>query len=267
MKKIISALLILLIGLFTQSGLVFAAPQNADVSVDLQGPSTSPISNPTTYTVVVKNNGPSTSNGIILTLEFPLTNTSPTVHVLGTVSNVVGAGCSRANNKLTCAVGSLNKNKSKTYTYQYTPPVSTKVLELKAKVTATTNDNNSANNNDSFVPNLTYPARSFASATMLNSHCAGQSLTSYFECLLYPSSISSHGSVFNADGSITIPWEADYTGAWIQPASHKLNFVYYGPTWLEAVFTWFAINGANCFDGLTSFPGSQYLAPYHVCIQ
>lgn len=267
MKKIIATLLVLVIGLFAQAGLTFAAPVNADVSVDLQGPSTSLISTATTYTVVVKNHGPSTSNGITLTLEFPLTNTSPTVHVLGTVSNVVGTGCSRANNKLTCSVGTLKKGKTRIYTYQYAAPVSTKVLELKANVTASTNDNNSANNNDSFIPNLTYPARNFASATMLNSHCAGTNLTSYFECLLYPSSISSHDSVLNTDGSITIPGEPDYTGSWTQPASHKLNFVYYGPAWIEGVFTGFAINGANCFDGLTSFPGSQYVAPYHVCIQ
>ncbi len=257
----------LAVGIITWPWVSLAAPQNADISVDLQGPATSQISNPTTYTVVVKNNGPATSNGITLTLEFPLTNTSPTVHVLGNVTNIGGTGCNRSNNKLVCTVGTLKKNKTRTYTYQYTPPVSTKTLELKANVTATTNDNNNANNNDSFVPNLTYPTRSFTSANMLNSHCAGQGLTSYFECLLYPSSISSHDSILNLDGSITIPGEPDYTGSRTQPASHKLNFAYYGPAWLEAVFTGFAINGANCFDGLASFPGSQYVAPYHVCIQ
>lgn len=266
MKKIAIAWLLLGSALFTSMLPVSAAPQKADVSVQMQGPSTTPISTATTYTSVVKNNGPSTATNIQLVIDFPLTNTSPQVLILGNVA-ISSTGCQITNNKMVCAIGSLKKNKTRTITYQYTAPVSTKTLAMTGTVTSSPTDPNLANNRSVFIPNFTYPVRTFASANMLNSHCAGTNLTSYFECLAFPSSISSHETTLNADGSITFS-EPGYSGSWSQPSSRQLYFEYFDVSGKIAEFSGFAINGANCFDGLTKFfPSNGYVAPYHVCIQ
>lgn len=247
-----------------------AAPPRADLQVQLTAPSTVQISTPTTYTATVKNLGPATTNASLV-IEFPLTDTSPTVAILGTVTESESS-CSIASNKITCTANNLKKNKTATFTYSYTAPVSTKSLQMKATVTSSVTDPNTSNNTATVTPNLVYPSRPITSATVTNSHCTGTSLTSYFECLLFPSSISSHDTTLNIDNTITFT-EPGYTGNWSQnTAKTTLFFEYYavsgsGST-KEAEFNGYAINGSNCFDGLTTFfPASSYVSPYRVCIQ
>lgn len=266
MKKVLLSLAVLCAAIIWSTFTAFAAPQNADVSVQIQGPSTTSISIATTYNATVKNNGPSTATNIQLIIDFPLTNTSPQVLILGNVV-MSSTGCQIINNKMICAIGSLKKGKTRTISYQYTAPVSTKTLAMTGTVSSALNDPNTSNNVSSFIPNFTYPVRTIVSANMLNSHCAGTNLTSYFECLAFPSSISSHETTLNADGSITFS-EPGYSGFWSQPSSHQLYFEYHDVSGKIVEFSGFAINGANCFDGLTQFfPSSVYVAPYHVCIQ
>jgi hypothetical protein len=246
--------------------LSFAAP-TADLQVSLTGPANAPISVASTYTVQVKNLGAATANGNTVVIEFPLTNTSPSVSILGTVSGL-NTNCSLANNKVTCQVPSLKKGKTANVTFSYTPPVSTKVLELKAVGATATGENITANNTARLVPSLSYPSRPLTSGTMLNSHCTGQALTSYFECLLYPSSIATHTVDFTASGTIAFSDPA-YTGTWSQTSGvSQLHFEYFenGDKVLE--FNGRAINGANCFDGLSQiFPTGNYVSPYRVCVQ
>ena len=244
----------------------FAAP-TADLQVSLTGPVSAPISTAATYTVQVKNLGPATATGNTVVIDFPLTNTSPSVTILGTVSGL-NTNCSLASNKVTCQLPSLKKGKSANVTFSYTPPVSTKVLELKAVGATATGESITANNTARLIPNLTYPSRPLTSGTVLNSHCTGQALTSYFECMLYPSSISTHTVDFLAGGTITFS-EPGYTGTWTQASStSQLHFEYFdnGDKVLE--FDGRAINGANCFDGLSQFfPTGNYVSPYRVCVQ
>ncbi len=257
--------------LISGAGVALAAP-NADMRVQLQAPASVNISTATTYTVTVKNLGPNTAQNVRFTVEFPLTNTSPTVAILGTVSGFNTSKCSVVSHKLSCTVGQLKNNKSATLTYQYTAPVSTKTLTMKAVVTSDTADTVSGNNESSVVPNLVYPARPLTSANMLNSHCTGTNLTSYFECLLFPSSIATHNTTFNIDNTISFT-EPGYTGTWSQNAAKtSLRFEYFEPTGSGstkvAEFNGWAINGANCFDGMTNFfPTSTYVSPYRVCVQ
>lgn len=251
----------------SMASIAMAAAPSADVGVQLQGPSTSAISTPTTYTATVKNFGPATANNINLVLEFPLTNTSPTVHILGTVTES-DTRCSITANTITCTLGSLKKNKTTTVSYSYTAPVATKSLEMKAIVSSSVSDTNTGNNTATFTPVLTYPTRALTSANVLNSHCTGTNLTSYFECALYPSSISSHVTTLNADLSIGFS-EPGYTGNWSQnPAKTTLFFEYFENGSKIAEFNGFAVNGSNCFNGMTTFfPLSTYNSPYNVCIQ
>lgn len=244
-----------------------AAPPTADLQVQLSAPSSVQISTATSYTATVKNLGPATTNASLV-IEFPLTNTSPTVAILGTVTESESS-CSIVSNKITCSLGSLKKGKSATVSYTYAAPVSTKALQMKAIATSSVTDSNTANNTAAVTPTLAYPVRSITSANVTNSHCTGTNLTSYFECTLFPSSISSHDTTLNADFTIGFT-EPGYTGTWSQNAAKTtLFFEYFDGNGKVAEFNGYAINGANCFDGLTTFfpQPSTYVSPYRVCIQ
>lgn len=93
----------------------------------------------------------------------------------------------------------------------------------------------------------------------------GTGLTSFFECTLFPSSISSHDTVFNADQTISFPGAAaNYTGTWSQPSADRLVFSYFEDGLLVASFDGRGVN-SNCFEGKTIFPGSAYVSMYEVC--
>lgn len=258
------------LGLLANATVAFAAPPSADLQVQLSAPSSVQISTATTYVATVKNLGPATTNATLV-IEFPLTNTSPTVAILGTVTESESA-CAIGANKITCSAASLKKGKTATFSYSYAAPVSTKSLQMKATVTSSVTDSSTGNNTATVTPNLSYPARAITSATVTNSHCTGTNLTSYFECLLFPSSIASHETTLNADNTISFT-EPGYTGTWSQNAAKtSLSFSYFEGSGSGAVkiaeFNGFAINGASCFDGLTNFfPASTYVSPYRVCLQ
>ncbi len=254
------------IGMLLSATAALAAAPRADLQVQLTAPVSVQISTATTYTATVKNLGPATTNASLV-IEFPLTNTSPTVAILGTVTESESA-CSIASNKITCSVSNLKKNKTATFSYSYTAPVSTKTLQMKAIASSSVTDSNTGNNTATVTPNLTYPVRSITAATVDNSHCSGTNLTSYFECLLFPSSILSHETTLNADFTIGFT-EPGYTGTWSQNAAKTtLFFEYFDGSSKIAEFNGYAINGSNCFDGLTTFfPASPYVSPYRVCIR
>ena len=248
-----------------------AVAASADLSVSISAPASVAISTPTTYTVTVKNFGPNTATNVRSTVTFPQTDTSPQVYILGNVS-ISDTRCSLVNRQITCSLGTLKKGKTTTFSYVYTAPVSTKPLEMTASVTSDVADPISGNSTASVVPNLSYPSRPISSATVNNSHCTGTNLTAYFECLLFPSSISSHETTLNLDNTISFT-EPGYEGTWSQNAAKtSLSFEYRqlntgtGSTKV-AEFNGFAINGLNCFDGLTRhFPSTTYVSPYRVCL-
>ena len=98
-------------------------------------------------------------------------------------------------------------------------------------------------------------------------HCTGTGLTAFYECTLFPSSITWHEHVFGPSGTLTIPEAPDYTGTWSQPAPNRLVFRYYDETnALVATFDGLGVD-EGCFEGLTTFPDSEYVSPYSVCLQ
>lgn len=100
-------------------------------------------------------------------------------------------------------------------------------------------------------------------------HCTGTALTSFFECQLYPSSISFHDIQFLSGGIVAfIAAPPGFSGTWSQSAGlDRLRLEYYNGTSLEATFDGWAVVG-RCFEGVTVFnPPSAYVAPYRVCLQ
>ncbi len=247
-----------------------APPAIADLKVEINAPATVAISQATGYSVTVTNLGGQSSGAITARINFPQTNTSPQVFALGTVS-VLDTRCSVINRGVTCNLAGLRRNASTTFQYNYTAPVSTKVLQMTASVSSSTTDPVASNNSASVVPNLVYPVRAISSSAITSRMCTGTLLTSFFECERFPSSISSFAATLNADQSIDFG-QADYTGRWSQNANRtSLRMEFFqdsgsGPVKVSE-FNGMAINGKNCFHGLTQhLSNSNYVSPYEVCL-
>jgi hypothetical protein len=99
-------------------------------------------------------------------------------------------------------------------------------------------------------------------------HCTGRDLVSFYQCVITPTSISSHQHIFNADNTISFAFP-DYAGVWSQnPGLNELSFSYTeGPdTVLD--FVGYGVDGTNCFEGIVNFyPASVYNSAYSVCLQ
>lgn len=218
------------------------------------------------YTATVRNGGNLSAQNVVLTIEFPLTETSPNRYILGKVT-AIPPGCTISQNKLVCSLGTIrnSSNPSRSVTFNFEYPVTTKPLNLVARVTTSTGETNQANNSLAFAPTVRYPDLAITSANVLNSLCTGQGLTSFFECELFPSSISSFPMTLEQGGTITVD-EPGYYGTWSQPALNRLQFsISNGVD--GAQFDGYA-SGASCFEGITTFtPPSPYSSPYKVCIQ
>lgn len=264
MKKYdqIFALSLLFIGLVFCAGNVSAAPQ-ADLQTQINGPASAAVYSPYLYTVTVENIGNSNAENVTVTVDLPLTDTSPTKRILGTLSGLQNR-CQVTNNKLVCNLSRIKKNKNDSFTFSLALPVSTKTLEIKATAVTSSPESITGNNTASIIPALSYQTNQLVSANVLNSHCTGQGLTSYFECELFPSSISNHTATLNADRTITLP--AGYTGQWDQPSYQQLHFIYFENYVQVAEFNGYATT-ANCFEGMTTFPNPTYSSPYRVCVQ
>lgn len=243
-----------------------APPLPADLRVQLTGPANPAVYSPYQYTVNIKNVGGSSASNVVVVVDLPLTDTSPTRAFLGTLSGL-NTGCSVVALKLQCNLGTVAKNVTRFVTFNFSLPVSSKALEIKATGSTSSNEPIQNNNTASMIPAIAYPSNQLVEANMLNSHCTGTGLTSYFECEMFPSSISHHNTVLHANGSITFDFPS-YSGSWDQPTPRQLHFTYSDGFSTIAEFNGYASN-ATCFEGMVTFPGSnsQYVSPYRVCIQ
>ena len=72
--------------------------------------------------------------------------------------------------------------------------------------------------------------------------------------------------VFHGDGTITFPSDPSYWGAWSQPTADTLAFTYSDVSGVVATFSGGG-TGGDCWEGITHFTSSSYVAPYEVCLQ
>jgi hypothetical protein len=233
------------------------------------GPAAPVVNTAYQYTAGVRNLGNQTAQGVVMTIEFPLTETSPTRHILGKVTGIP-ANCVISSNKLVCNLGNIGSNPNsnlRTVTFNFEYPVTTKPLNLVARVTTTSsNEAPTTNNQLQFAPQVAYPDLQVTAADVLVSHCTGQGLTSYFECEKYPSSIQSFTMRLEQGGAITLPYPG-YFGNWDQNQGIKQLHFLITDGFESAEFNGFA-SSTTCFEGITTFtPASPYSSPYKVCLQ
>lgn len=240
------------------------AARQADLETSLSVP-VFDVDQADTVEVTVENIGRRNAQNVVIDIALPETNTSPTVHVMGGLSNI-DTQCTQVDTMLTCSVGRIRRGRSETVSFDFAPPQSAGDLVFDAEAGTTSTDADDTNDFDTDTAVVLYPDLAITSqALIVNRHCTGTGLEAFYECELYPSSISSHEIILETDGSITFS-VGGYTGAWGQDTDDSLWFEYTYGTTVRASFEGNAVDG-SCFEGLTDFPGTGYVAPYQVCIK
>lgn len=240
---------------------------HSDLTVSIDAPPGAFVYDMERYEVTVSNVGNRNARNVELVVELPETNTSPTVHVMGDLG-AMSSDCAQSGNTLVCSLGRIRKNRSETVFFDIALPQNDGPLEFVATASTTSRENTTANNEDSHIASLSNPPLLVSAPNgVQNWHCTGQGLTSFFECELYPSSISGHDILLEANGTITFaPGVTGYTGVWSQSGTGHLTFQYYAGNILRADFEGYAVD-ADCFEGVTEFVGTPYVAPYRVCLK
>lgn len=237
-----------------------------DLTTSITPPSGAYVYQSARWYFTVANGGSANTTSTTLTINLPRTNTSPGVSVMGTVG-AKSSGCTQSGATITCNVGALRKGRSTQVYVDLTLPESANPITFTTTASAP-GETNTGNNGASATASLNnYSPNLLGSETATVNHCTGTNLSSYFECELYPSSISTHSHIFHTDGSITFPPEygPDYGGTWWQDSPDHLAFVYTEFGTVVAEFEGWGTS-ANCFEGLTEFfPASSYMSVYEVC--
>ena len=259
-KRLLSAL-----ALATIAGPALAA---SDLTVTLTPPVSPAVYQNATYNVRVNNIGNQSANNVTLTIALPTTGSSPTNTVLG-ILGTRSVGCSVSGTNIVCPLGTINRNKNKSVFFNIALPYSSAPIVFTATASTTSSENSTANNSASHTASLTYATAtvdtSAGPATVENRHCTGTSITSWFICTLFPSSIAAHTALYAGDGTITFPGEDPLmTGTWSQPDATTLVFDYFDNGTHVASFFGRGVPG-DCFEGVTTFVGSSYKAGYEVC--
>lgn len=257
--------LVLAAALSTSTAQAQAAP---DLVTTITPPSTVNVDAAGTWTVQVANTGNKNAANVSLVIQLPETNTSPTVYVMGNLS-AWSSTCSKVGTTLTCNLGQINKFTSKSRTFTIALPWSADDIEVSATATTTTSETNTSNNSDLEIANVTYQAVSIpAPVTASVNHCTGTGLAAYYECRLFPSSISNHSQDFievgPGYGTLEFPlYGPEYAGEWEVNGTE----LYFSITELGIVIAEFLGDGVGggCYEGLTTFVGSSYVSPYEVC--
>ncbi|MCB9777667.1 MAG: hypothetical protein H6742_03810 [Alphaproteobacteria bacterium] len=237
-----------------------------DLAVTVSAPALVDVYDAATLSVRVENHGSANADGVSLVIALPETATSPTVHVLGDLSAVDGR-CVQVGTALECSLGRIRAGRSETVTFAYAAPWAGVALDIDAEATAP-GEANAADNIDGVTLDVVYVDSPIdAPAGVTNRHCTGTGLQAFYECTLYPSSISTHDILLNADGSMGFPpGISGYTGSWWQDTDDHLHFEYEALGMTRLVFDGNGVGG-DCFEGLSEFPGTGYNAGYEVCFR
>ncbi len=249
-------------------GIAPTAAPKCDLSTTITPPVGTHVYESGHYDVKVSNLGAATATGNVVTITLPATNTSPTVYLMGHLG-AMSAGCTASGLTVTCTLASIKKGKSITVGFDLELAAASVPLSIVANATSAVADANALNNKATHVANLLdYVVIDFTGAGLVsNDHCTGTDLTSFYECELFPSSITTHDVTLNADHTITfgVGVGPEYTGTWWSDGSTHLGFSYLEYGIQTASFSGYGVNG-SCWEGETIFDGSEYNSQYQVCV-
>ncbi len=251
----------------------FAAPppRGADLVPTITPPTTTLVGEISHFDIRVANRGTRDSQAVSVVVQLPVTRTSPTVHVLGTVT-AMSTGCQRVGTRITCSISGIRAGATAIRSVSIRLPYS--VSQIVVGVTTTTgNEINPGNNNTSHTVAQTFwevpmPGNP---VTIDNQHCTGTNLTSYFECTLYPSSISGHLATFTPVTSTSGTMDFGANGPGFEAfagtysiSGSELNFQMTEDGVPIATFVGRGVD-PDCWEGKTTFvAGGESM--YRVCL-
>jgi hypothetical protein len=245
--------------------LIATASAGADLQTSIQMPSGHEAYEEQRIRVRVSNVGNSNAKNSVVVIDLPESNTTPVIVVgdMGTLDSK----CTQSGTQLTCDLGRIKRNRTKTVNVYIALPWSVSDLEFSATASTSNIDSNPGNDSDTATSEVNFPDLVIAGGDhATNTHCTGTNLGSFYVCTAFPSSLMSHGITFESDGTISFDGApAGYTGEWGQASDDSLWFDY---SYLGSVVAEFDGNAvdADCFEGLTVFTGSSYVAGYEVCL-
>ncbi len=238
------------------------AAHGPDLMTSIAAPSGTLVYGTDTYWVTVDNNGNRHANNVSLTIDLPETNTSPTVHVMGIVG-AMSNQCVLNGLQIDCNLGRIRRGRSVTVTFDIALAESTDALTVTATA-STAGEVGPADNVDSVVADLANYSHVISTPSFnIVDHCTGTGLTSFYECVVTPTSISSHTQTLNGDFSITVV--PGVQGTWWSNNPEHLAFEYrddFGNLLLE--FEGYGTS-LDCWEGKATFPNSSYVSMYSVC--
>jgi len=216
-----------------------------------------------TYGVSVANIGNQNADNVVVTIDLPQTATNP-IALMATVGS--HPGCTRSGARITCALGQIRKNKSASVSMTASFPWSAAPLALVVKARTSSAESNLANNDVTRLLNLTTTNPSLAGPrNALHRACSGTNLTSFYECAIFPSSLTSFVETFEANHTITVASEPDVTGTWERDGSKLLLEYTYGGLPFGS-FEGYGVS-ATCFEGLLFDDSNPEPVPTSVCLQ
>jgi hypothetical protein len=220
-----------------------------------------------TVQVTVHNVGSRSARDVMVTVLLPETSTSPTVHVLGDLDDI-DPDCQLVGTALECDVGRVRRGRSTTLEFDIALPWSQAPINVGVIVSTSTTDSNPSNDLDQSTAEVNYPDLQLVGQQFItHHHCTGQGLNAFYDCVVSPSSITSHDVIFEANGSMTFaPGYSAYTGQWSQPTPDALVFEYRYNGTLVLEFSGDAVS-AGSFEGMTTFPGRSWVSPYEVIVK
>lgn len=244
-----------------------AAPQH-NLGVTITPPAGVHVYEFGTYQVQVANTGNRNATGVTLAIALPRTATSPQVYVMGELANV-DPRCALSGQTLNCSLGQLNRNGgATTVSFDLKLPFSTGPLNFTMTANPIAGDSAPGNNTLPFTATPALYATAITGPVSLqHDHCTGSpTLTSFFECLLFPSSITGFAATYNDDHTITIPGEPDYTGVWSQTGGNdRLQMTISDLSGPVGSIDARGVD-SGCFEGRMIFTGNpNYVAPYRIC--
>jgi hypothetical protein len=243
-----------------------SSPTKADLEVTVLAPSTTPLVDVVGhYSVNVVNVGSRQADGVVLSVQLPTTHTSPDVFLMGDLANI-DARCSSQGTKLSCNLGRINRNSGTVVSFDLALPYTSAPLQLTATASTATAESSLDNNQAGLTTSLAYYKNEVASSVPIDiTSCTGATLTSFFECNVYPGNTQIHNFQLEPNGTVVPAGShSSVLGNWSQPTPEDFLLEFGSPGNVSATFRGKGVEG-GCFEGVTTFTSLQYFAPYRVC--
>lgn len=241
------------------------ASSKADLEVSVLAPSAKPlVGNVAHYAVNVVNVGSSRADGVALTVQLPTTQTSPDKFLMGDLANI-DARCTHSGTKLSCNLGRIKRNSGTVVGFDLALPYTSAPLQLSASASTASAELSLDNNQANLTTALAYYQYNLSAEPIDISSCTGATLTSYFECNVYPGATQTHNFQLEPNGTVTPAGSrSSVLGNWSQPTPEDFLLEFGSPGNVSATFRGKGVEG-GCFEGVTTFTSLQYFAPYRIC--